>query len=57
MSEKKPKATKPKGYDRLSQRDKFIAAAKEGEADETGETFRKTVEALLPRKGGSAPSR
>lgn len=50
MSEKKPKAAKAKGYDALSQKQKFIAAAKAGEADETGETFRKTVKKLLPER-------
>jgi hypothetical protein len=39
VPEKKPKAKKPKNYAKLSQKEKFIAAAKEFEADETGKTF------------------
>ena len=39
MPEKKPKAKRPKNYAKLSQKEKFIAAAKEFEADETGKTF------------------
>jgi hypothetical protein len=39
MPSKKPLAKKPKGYAKLSQKEKFIAAAKEFEADETGKTF------------------
>lgn len=40
MPVKKPKASKPKNYAKLSQKQKFIAAAKAAEADEGGETFR-----------------
>ena len=32
MPKKKPKAKRPKGYAKLSQKEKFIAAAKEFEA-------------------------
>jgi hypothetical protein len=39
MPDKKPKAKKAPGYAKLSQKEKFIAAAKEFEADETGKTF------------------
>jgi hypothetical protein len=50
MAEKKPKAKKPKGYKNLSQKDKFIAAAKAGEADETGDTFAKAMSKLVPKR-------
>ncbi|MDB5736161.1 MAG: hypothetical protein JWN16_2798 [Alphaproteobacteria bacterium] len=39
MPEKKAPAKKPKNYAKLSQKEKFIAAAKEFKADETGKTF------------------
>jgi len=39
MRKVKPKAKRPKGYAKLSQKEKFLAAAKEFEADETGKTF------------------
>lgn len=48
MAENKPKAKKPENYAKLSQKQKFIAAAKAGEADETGETFERNLRAILP---------
>ena len=39
----------PEGYVKLSQQEKFIAAAKEFEADETGETF---LRSFKNRKAG-----
>ncbi len=50
MAEKKPKADKPKNYAKLSQKQKFIAAAKAAEADETGTTFNSTIEKLIGPK-------
>jgi hypothetical protein len=47
MAEKKPKAKKPSGYDKLSQKEKFIAAAKASDADETGETFNRQISSIL----------
>jgi hypothetical protein len=46
MPKKKAPAKKPKGYTKLSQKDKFLAAAKEFEADETGETFLKSFKTI-----------
>jgi hypothetical protein len=50
MPDKKPKAKKPTGYAKLSQKEKFIAAAKEFEADETGETFDRTFKTIAKHK-------
>ena len=50
MPDKKPKPKKPKDYAKLSQKQKFIAAAKAGEADETGETFRRAFGKVVPSK-------
>ncbi|HEX4636272.1 MAG TPA: hypothetical protein VH189_08825, partial [Rhizomicrobium sp.] len=50
MPKKKPKAKRPKGYSKLSQKEKFIAAAKEFEADETGETFLKSSKTIAKAK-------
>jgi hypothetical protein len=49
---KKPKTKKPKGYAKLSQKEKFIAAAKEFEADETGKTFLATFKKIAKTKAG-----
>jgi hypothetical protein len=50
MPRKKPKAKRPKGYAKLSQKEKFIAAAKEFEADETGETFLRSFKTIAKPK-------
>jgi hypothetical protein len=50
MPSKKPPAKKPKGYAKLSQKEKFIAAAKEFEADETGKTFLRSFKAIAKHK-------
>ena len=50
MPEKKPKQNRPKGYDKLSQKEKFIAAAKEFDADETGKTFLRSFKAIAKAK-------
>jgi hypothetical protein len=50
MPSRKPKAKLPKNYAKLSQKQKFIAAAKAAEADETGETFKRATTIVLPQK-------
>jgi hypothetical protein len=50
MPDKKPKAKKPKGYSKLTQKEKFVAAAKEFEADETGKTFLRAFKAIAKPK-------
>ena len=50
MPKKKAPAKKPKGYAKLSQKGKFLAAAKEFEADETGETFLRSFKAIAKPK-------
>jgi len=51
MAGKKPKAKKrPKGYEKLSQKEKFIAAAKAAEVDETGETFLRSFKTIAKAK-------
>jgi hypothetical protein len=49
MPAKKPPASKPKNYARLSQKQKFIAAAKAAEADESGEIFDQAVRKVIKR--------
>ena len=52
MAEKKPKAKKPKpaNYRKLSQKEKFLAAAKQFEAEETGYTFLANFKAIAKHK-------
>jgi hypothetical protein len=50
MRKVKPKGKRPKGYAKLSQQEKFIAAAKEFEADETGGTFLKSFKTIASHK-------
>jgi hypothetical protein len=50
MPKKKAPAKKPKGYAKLSQKEKFIAAAKEFEADETGDTFLRSFKTIAKHK-------
>ncbi len=50
MPERKSKAKKPKGYAKLSQRQKFLAAAKAAEADESGETFERAFRKIVPER-------
>ena len=50
MPEKRKKAKRPKGYAKLSQKEKFLAAAKEFEADETGDTFLKSFKTIAKHK-------
>jgi hypothetical protein len=50
MPEKKRKARKPKDYAKLSQKQKFIAAAKAADGDESGETFREVFSRIAPPK-------
>jgi len=56
MADKKPKAKKPKGYAKLSQKEKFIAAAKAAEVDETGETFERSFKTIAKHKTKSKDS-
>jgi hypothetical protein len=50
MAEKKPRAKKDPNYRKLSQKEKFLAAAKEFEADETGKTFMGSFKAIAKPK-------
>ena len=50
MPSKKPPVKKPKGYAKLSQKEKFIAAAKEFETDETGKTFLASFKRIATHK-------
>lgn len=56
MPSKRPKAKKPKGYAKLSQKEKFIAAAKQFEADETGKTFLANFKTIAKGKKRNAGS-
>ncbi|MBO6669610.1 hypothetical protein [Parvibaculum sp.] len=47
MPEKKAKPKK-KPDRKLSQKERFIEAARAAEADETGETFERTIEKIIP---------
>ena len=57
MAKKKAKAVKPKNYDQLSQKDKFLAAAKALEVDETGETFLRVFKPIATHKPVENPKR
>ncbi len=48
MPEKKPPRKKPK--QKLSQKEKFIAYAREVEADESGERFEKAFKSIVKKK-------
>lgn len=50
MPKKKAKAAKPKGYAKLSQKEKFLAAAQEFEAEQTGETFLRSSKSIAKHK-------
>ena len=50
MPDKKPKAKKPKGYAKQSQKERFLAAAKQFEVDETGETFLRSFKTIAKPK-------
>ena len=50
LPKKKAPAQKPKNYGKLSQKEKFIAAAKAHGADETGETFLQSFKAIAKPK-------
>ena len=50
MADKKPKPKKPKDYAKLSQKQKFIAASKAAEVDESGETFKRAMQRIVPPK-------
>lgn len=44
---------KPKVNRKLSQKERFIKAAREADADETGETFKRAIDQLLGKKPDS----
>ena len=46
MPKKKAPAKKPKNYAKLSQKEKFMAAAQEFEAEQTGETFLRSFKTI-----------
>lgn len=50
MAVKKSKPKKPKNYAKLSQKQKFIAAAKAAEVDESGEPFETALTKIIPTK-------
>lgn len=50
VPKKKAPAKKPKNYAKLSQKEKFIAAAREFEADETGKTFDRSFKTIAKHK-------
>ena len=50
LPKKKATAKKPKNYGKLSQKEKFIAAAKAHGADETGETFLAAFKSIATNK-------
>lgn len=49
-SKTKTKAKKPKNYAKLSQKQKFIEAAKQAEVDESGETFDSALKHLVKKR-------
>lgn len=54
MPERKPKQKRrPKNYAKLSQKQKFLEAAKQAEADESGETFERVFKKLVKQRVGS----
>jgi hypothetical protein len=55
MPERRPKPKKPKNYAKLSQKQKFIAAAKAAESDESGETFNQALNRVLKPARRGAP--
>ena len=57
MREKKPPAKMPKNYAKLSQKQKFIAAAKAAGVDETGETFLRTFKPIATHKPVRRPTK
>ncbi len=57
MADKKPKAKKPKGYAKLSQKEKFIAAAKAAQVDETGETFVRSFKSIAKAMPKGTPKK
>jgi hypothetical protein len=50
MPKKKAPAKKPKNYAKLSQKEKFMAAAQEFEAEQTGETFLRSFKTIAKPK-------
>jgi hypothetical protein len=50
VADKKTPAKKPKNYGRLGPKERFLAAAKQFEVDETGETFDRTFKTIAKHK-------
>jgi hypothetical protein len=50
MPNKKAPAKRPKNYGKLSQKQKFIAAAKAAEVDESGDTFMRAIKKIAKAK-------
>ena len=50
MPKKRAPAKKPKNYAKLSQKEKFLAAAQEFEAEQTGETFLRSFKTIANHK-------
>jgi hypothetical protein len=57
MPKKKAPAKKPKNYAKLSQKEKFLAAAQEFEAEQTGETFLRSFKTIARHKPAEPPKR
>ena len=53
MPEAKAPKKKPPKNRKLSQKERFIEAARAAEADETGETFERTFKKIVPPKQSS----
>lgn len=53
MRNKKAKAKKPENYAKLSQKQKFVAAAKAAEVDESGTQFERAMKAIVQAKARS----
>jgi hypothetical protein len=52
---KKAPAKKPKNYAKLPQKEKFMAAAQEFEAEQTGETFLRNFRAIAKKPTKRSP--
>lgn len=50
VADKKSKTKRPKNYGRLSPKERFLAAAKQFQVDETGETFDRTFKTIAKHK-------
>jgi hypothetical protein len=57
MPKKKSPAKKPKNYAKLSQKEKFIAAAKAAGVDESGDTFLRAFKPIATHKPVRRPTK